>query len=180
MTENTFPIQLQPGDKVFVQTLFNWKRPLTYLSAAVRFFAGMKYNHVRVVSEYKCKLVFVEAIERGVEPTPIRYNPDKERILVRRNYIPVDKYVYQERLRKIMFRKYDTWTLIVVELLWNVFNIWIGAKTEEEAMKRFICYEVAFYSDKEFVEVEFKEKWWKVFPSKYIDAKFMYTTYQDK
>ena len=176
LKKTTFPIQLQPGDKVFVQTLFNWKSPLSYLSACVRYFAKMKYNHVRVVSEYKGELMFIEAIEKGVEPTPIRYNPDKEKILVRRNHIPVDKFVYQERLRKIIHKKYDFWTLLVVELLWNTFNIWIGAKTEEEAMRRFICYEVLFYADQE----QFRPKWWMFKPEESIYKGYTYTVFEDK
>ena len=179
-TINNFPIPLEVGDKVFVQTLFNWKSPMSYLSSAIRFFAKIKYNHVKIVSEYKGELVFIEAIERGVLPTPIQYNLKKEKILVRRNIVPVDKYQYQERLRKIMFKKYDVWTLVFVELLWNVFDIWKGAKTEEEAMRRFICYETYWYADSTQLAIEFPGiKWWMLQPDETIYTNYTYTVYQD-
>ena len=181
---NNFPINLQVGDKVFVKTLFNWRVPLSYLSACVRFFAGMNYNHVRVVSKNdKGELVYVEALERGVVESTITHNLEKERVLIRRNNMIsiADKIKYVERIKNIVGDKYDTFTLLVVELLWNTFGIWIGAKTEEEATKRFICYEVLGFLDQEQLAKEFPNlRWWMLHPVSMIYTNYTYTIYQDK
>ena len=85
MKQNSFPIILIPGDKVFVRVLFNWRKPITYLSSCIRLFTKIQYNNCRIVTEYKGRLVYVQ----GVVPTLIKYDPTVEKLLVRRNFVLV-------------------------------------------------------------------------------------------
>ena len=40
---------LKTGDIIAFRTKFNLFKPLTYLSAAIRFFAKVKHNHIGVL-----------------------------------------------------------------------------------------------------------------------------------
>ena len=171
----SFPVSLMVGDKVFVYTKFNILSPKTWLSALVRVFGHLRRNHCKVVGKKDGILKFVEAVEGGVEFNPIIYNPKKERILVRRNIIPVDEELYNARLLSIEGKGYDYENLLWDQLLWNNFHIWIGAKTEEEAEKKFICYEVGFFVDKDNLDYP----WWECHPDVYLNAFWMDTIYEE-
>lgn len=174
LLNNNYPIDLKIGDKIFVNTLFNWKSPMTWLSFAIRKVANLEYNHVKVVGLDDDGLCFVEAVAEGVVKSPIEYHNDKERILIRRNKIKVDTQKCVNDLNEIIGKPYDKKSLLLVELLWAL-RMWVGAFTEKEAKEKFICYEVYWWMDRSY----FGKLWWMMPPNRSIEQDFTYEVYKD-
>lgn len=171
-----FPIPVQIGDKVFVNTHLNIKNPMSWLGWAIRKIAAVKYNHVRIVVEKEGVLGFIHAIEEGVIFEPLFYKPKRESICVKGNFYISNIKQYNADLLEQEGKKYDFINLLLIQLLWNGLHLWIGSRTEEKAKKRFICYELAFYADRQYLGFD----WWTIKPSTYIKSTIFRTLYEDE
>lgn len=174
-----YPIELKIGDKVFVDTFFDFKNPISWLAYCIRKIAKIPFNHLRVVAEKDGKIGFIQAVEEGVVFNELYYHPKKERVMVMRNGEPINEEKYNRELISIENKKYDFVNLFWTQLIHNLFSIWIGAKNEEQAKNRFICYEIGFLVDRLEIKKEFGIEWYKLKPLQYYESQFMDLIYLD-
>ena len=162
------------GDVIFFRTKFELLKPMTWLSTIIRPIATIKYNHVENIVYFDGIYYCIGAIKEGYKKRPYHEVIKCKEILIKRPKVSFDKIAYNLRLRMIEGSKYDKKGLLYDQFILNVLNRWKGAKTENEAKKRFYCYEAFWYSYKEF----FGKEWYKQKPKNTINAEFLETVFE--
>lgn len=154
---------IKTGDIIFFRSKFYWYSPMSWLSAAIRLFAKIKYNHVGIIIEIDKCLFVLEAIGRGIIPTPLEYRYDKSDCIIVRPK-KVSKTFRKDALSYVGYTKYDLMGLLVHQAVWTAsgYRIWIGKKGPKEAKKTLYCYE---YSSL----MEGDKDWWMVKPKEYLE-----------
>jgi len=161
-------IDVRTGDIVLFRTPFKLWKPASWLSALIRYFAKIKYNHVGVVvSNWNVPFVN-EALGRGVIPSPF-----KDRVIgvqvkiLRPNFYLADgfeKAFATKANSKLGITGYDFSGLLFFQLVYQIFGVWIGTKNKKRAEKRMYCYEyVGWCYSNLFPD------WWKINPAKISD-----------
>lgn len=159
---------IQTGDIVVSRTNFKWTNPLSYLSAAIRFFAKTKYNHAAIVVFNWNKPFTNEAIGTGVVAHPFGNRIKGKKIKVLRVYDPENESVIAIKANsKIGTVKYDFIGLIY-QAIYLTFGKWYGKKGVASE-KRMYCFEYAAW-----VYSDIFLKYWKVRPADVIDSKYFY------
>ncbi len=147
---------------------FKWSDIKSYLPVAIQYFAGINYNHVGIIIAESNGPVVYESIKNGVVKTDFVMKISdriygKDYIILEPTYPRFSKNVCIEECKLLLNTKYDFKNLLWHQLLWNKFNIWKGAKTEKEALKRMICYELVWFVHRRCSIIG--DQWWKCKPS---------------
>jgi hypothetical protein len=141
---------LKAGDVIMFRNGFVPEKPVTALSAAIRFFTKFKYNHVGVVVENNGVLFINEALAGGVTARPL-YNfleRKNSSIAVLRPKEAVKPIVFSRNANKYVGIKYDVTSLIFHHTVYRIpkllgfkfFGPWEG-KTGERATSKLVCSE---------------------------------------
>lgn len=75
-------MEYKTGDIIFFRIKFKWYNPTTWISALVRLFATIEYNHVGIVVLNWDMPMVNEAVGRGVISTPLNADWHKELIKI--------------------------------------------------------------------------------------------------
>lgn len=148
----------QTGDLVFFRDSFSWN-PMSWLATLIRFFAGVKYNHVGIVIGTD----IFEAIGRGIVRRPLLQRISGRKIKVNRRKSHLPDEIIKQRAFYNLGRKYDFAGLLWFQLWFQLFKHWIGFKSPEKAARKFYCYEFVAY-------VHDEKDWWKVNPKDFINS----------
>lgn len=136
---------IKTGDILYFRTKFRWYKPSTWLGPIIRFFTKIQYNHVGVIVVVAESTFVVEAVGRGVIITPFDVRTEGKKIMVKRSTIDATVGFAKEALSFCGHTPYDVMGLVVHQLAWVTMGIWIGPRNEEDAIKRFYCFEFAAY-----------------------------------
>jgi hypothetical protein len=153
--------QLKTGDIIVSRTNFKWYSPLSYLSAAIRFFAKTKYNHAELVVFNWDRCYTNEAVGRGVISSIFGTRTVGKQIRVLRPRFNIsEKYIATEANSKLGITPYDVIGLIH-QAIYLSTGVWLG-KRSNDADKRMYCFEyVAWVYDMDF--------WYRTTPKDIID-----------
>jgi len=141
-------------------------KPISWLSAVIRLFAKVKYNHVGIIIIVYGRAMVAESVGRGFILTPfIDRTHDK---IYDRDYVVFDpKYrkfdgekVRNGAIELLGKTPYDVVGLLQ-QAVWNTLNIWVG-KAGEEAKAKMYCYESMAYLHRRSKTFKY---WWTVKPS---------------
>lgn len=162
--EDLLPM-LETGDIVLFYTPFKWSKIRTYLSAAIRFFAGTKYNHAGVVVRNWGKAMLNEAQAVGIitEPCATRLKGCYIKVMRRIDINERPEKYYAVRANQMLGNtKYDfagtLWHQLIYNISYKITGVkrWFG-KTGKEAENRMYCYEYAAW-----LHSDLFPEWWKV------------------
>ena len=164
-------MEIRNGDIALLHNYFNWKKPMTYLSWAIRFFTRSPWNHAGILVVIDSEVFVIEALAKGI---------------TKRNFkewnIPSDKYYEilrpKERLSKLDEHRvafealslvgipYDYFNIILHQPILIIFGIWIGRK--KQGNKKLVCSELVAYLYRDRIK-----KWWKTTPKGiFVSGKF--------
>ena len=181
-----------------------------FLPFMIRFIANTDYNHAGIIvknediyynkkelsdrnisiissntDQEQHKYFVAEALANGVKLIPLKNRLSDEKYSKKvRIYEPTyPQFSLQNFWNDLLFiagRNYDYSNTFWVQLIYNLTGIWLGAKTEAEALKKLNCYEVIWYihrRTKTFTEID--GKWWKsrvnaIIKNKYQEFKIVY------
>lgn len=139
---------------------------MSWLSAIIRFFADIKYNHVGIVVFVWDVPMLYEAVGRGIISTKFVDRVNDKDILISR---PIPHIVEAEYARLassfLGHTPYDVIGLIWHQLVLHVTGKWIGSTNKDKAKKRFYCYEYVA-----FMNADSYEKWYEVKPKEFLKA----------
>lgn len=136
------PIDLRSGDIILFRNNFIWYRPMTYLSAAVRFFTRCYYNHAAIVVLNWEQIEINEAVAEGVIGRPaskhLRRPHTEIKVLRSRNAV-VERDICI-RANSAKGAGYDFKNLLFEQVVYRTFGKWLGGSgTQEE--DRMVCSE---------------------------------------
>lgn len=137
-----------------------WYVSLTWLSAAIRWFAKVKYNHVGTIVCWNGVPMVMEAVGRGIIPTPLDIRLKKSKVFIKRDSgVSYGSDWVRDIVEYSGHTPYDHIGLLIHQAVWTAsgYTIWIGAQTPEQAEKRFYCYEFS-------AKMAGREYWWHVNP----------------
>lgn len=173
--------KLRTGDSFLERTKFNKKRPGAYLSAAIRWFARIKFNHIGTIIVEDDKVKVVEAVKEGVVETRIEkklvdVNIEKYKILRRIDIDEINEQEFIANAKATIGLPYDKPALLFHQPIYQLtlrakFGIWIG-RTKKKAAGMFYCYELAAFLNNKFNDMF--PKWWKINPREYINHPLHY------
>src|SRR3990167_3222306 len=133
--------EFENGSLVFFRTKLKWFDPLSWLSAAIRYFAKIKYNHTGIIFKMEGIPFIFEAVGRGVICTEANYRLSGKITLVRTPRVPPAIREFRRAVSKAGHTKYDFVGLLFYQLFFQIFHIWIGSNNKNKADDRFYCYE---------------------------------------
>lgn len=147
-------LDLQSGDVILYRTGFVWTHPITYLSAAIRFFTGVEYNHAAVVVSSWGVPMINEAIGKGIIQRPLAEHLErhKSKIFVLRPTAPLEESAFCIHANSALGRSYDTTALVFHHLWYRLTKRWTGS-TREKAEKKMVCSEYVAWCHR-------LENWW--------------------
>lgn len=180
MTFDDIKTQLQTGDILLFYTRFNWKKPITYLSAAIRFFARVKYNHAAVYIK-NWNVGFVnEAVGRGVISEIASHRMKNVEVKIRRlkdPYYTPGSEIAKKANSVLGYTRYDFLGTLWYQLLFQLSGkrFWLGPENKNESMKRMYCYEYAAWVH----DIAYPD-WWKVDLDEVIKGKQAFTVFEGK
>lgn len=166
----------QVGDVIFFRTKFSLWSPMSWLSALIRFFARIKYNHVGIIAydDVTGELCVFEAVAKGITSTSFAQRIKNRKILIRRPryYLKKDDAYYFDVCNSNKNKKYDKAGLLWEQLWLQLFGRWIGTTNEEKAKQKFYCYEFAAY-------VSGEENWYQINPQTFLTSTDYRTIYSN-
>jgi uncharacterized protein YycO len=151
---------IESGDVGLVRRYATWN-PLSWISAAVRFFTGSRWNHAIAFIELPQGLFVIEAVETGVRMCSYynwkqKYGYD---LLVIRYCNPeFSKHEIEKRLIFHLGKPYDFTALINHQVVFQVARWfgnrkWIGRTNKSGADEQIYCSEL--------IAIAYNfEKWW--------------------
>jgi len=122
---------------LIVHTPLNWKRPLTFISWAIRKFAKTYYNHAAFLITIDKNQFIVEADMHGVILIPFKDWIKEQKVTVYK----VPKSYRAKALSKVGNTKYDFASLLFYQLINTVTGKYYGYTDERKAAEKFYCYE---------------------------------------
>lgn len=150
---------LKTGYIVGFYTPLKWYNPATWLSALIRLFADIKYNHVGIVVE-NWEVPFInEAVFKGVIPIEAKSRLKGKHVRIAE--VETDMLERQIAVRansKLGRTGYDFSGLLFHQLILQLFGVWIGRKGEK-AGKKMYCYEYVAW-----IYEEYFPEWWSINP----------------
>lgn len=129
-------IDIQSGDIILFRTGFTWYDPLTWLSAAIRFFTKCYYNHCGICVINWGKPFINESNIKGVIARPLsKYIiRDKTKIIILRDKATLNEKYISTTANEMLGTKYDFSSLFFYQLYFRLTGKWIG-RTKEAAVK---------------------------------------------
>jgi hypothetical protein len=128
-------LDVKSGDSVLFRNEFIWDEPMTYLSAAVRFFTKCFYNHCAIIIK-DWDIPFInESNAKGVITRPMQEHIErtKTKIIILRPKFAFDEKEFCIRANSLLGTKYGFSDLLFYQLLYRVTGIWKG-RTEQAAI----------------------------------------------
>lgn len=167
-------MEFRTGDIILIKRPVKKGSFFSFLAKTIRNVAGIEYNHAGCINVVNKDVILYESREDGFHSILLSKRlEDKdytEKFIVYRPTYNLDPVNYIHSLNYISGIEYDVRGLVFEQLLWNKWNIWRGAKTEKEALKRLFCYEAVFYCHR--YSTTFEGEWWKYKPSRIIENPF--------
>lgn len=131
-------------DVVLVRTKFRVKKPITAISAAIRFMTKSKYNHVGVLVTIFNRIFVVEAAEVGIKITPYdKWASDDKYIKIRRATKRFNrKHAAEIVISYVGHVKYDFISTLFYQAIYQISGkkLWIGRRGHK-AGKLLYCSE---------------------------------------
>lgn len=121
---------------------------MSWLSATIRFFAGIKYNHVGVVVLIWGKPFILEAVGKGIIATIYYRRVHGKDIKISRPNRKIDEKEFAVEAVSYLSTKYDVLGLIFYQLIYTLTGKWLGGNESNEN-KRMYCYEYVALLNKE-------------------------------
>lgn len=152
---------IHTGDIAIVRRHLTW-HPASWLSAAVRFFTGCRYNHSFIFVRLGGVLCVVEAVSAGVVMIPFEKWKKKypHTLKVIRHDSPAyDTWIISRALASVG-AKYDYTSLLKHQVIrqiyrWFEIDIWTGRHKGTKASVKFYCSEHSGYC-------RHLPDWWKL------------------
>lgn len=161
------------GDIILFHTKFVWYKPLSWLSALIRFFTKSYYNHVGVVVRNWDVPFINEAVETGVHAVPLVDRIGSHQIRVIRPIKGVDERTFAVRANsKIGHTGYDFSGLLFYQLIFQLTGHWLG-HTGVHAEGVMYCGEYAG-----FCHAEYFHNYWKTAPSDENKSEYFFEVYR--
>lgn len=167
-------LDLRPGDIILYRNEFILKEPMTYVSAAVRYFTNSYYNHCAIVVETEQGLMINEAIAEGIVSRPLEEHLErtKSKICVLRSKQPVYDRSLNDRAMSKVGAEYDFMSLIVYQVIYRTTGIWIGRK-RQSAERVMVCSEYVAW-------VYSMPEWWLASVKEIQQSDLFEVVYQEK
>jgi chorismate mutase len=160
--------KLRTGDVFLEKTKFNNKRPMSWLSFAVRKIGGIEYNHAREIINENGQIYAVEAVNPVVRKTPwidIIHDPEIEKVLILRakDYDKINQAKYIYEAKALIGLPYDKPALLFHQLVQQLskrlkLSIWIG-RIKKKAMGMWYCFEIVAYLRRDIFK-----RFWRIDP----------------
>lgn len=162
-------MELKTGDIVLFHSDFKFYSPISYLSAAIRFFADIYYNHVGIIIKNWDVPMVNEAVGRGIISDIVTDRlRGKEIKILRPKFEFLEKELAIKANNKLGNTGYDFSGLLFYQLIFQLTKVWIGTKNKQRAEKRMYCYEyVAFLINQ--IKPDIYQDWWEIDPNKLIN-----------
>lgn len=135
---------LKTGDVILFRNKFLWYKPMSWLSALIRFFTKFNYNHVSVVVNNWDVSFSNEAIESGVEAFPCSDRLRNKKIMVLRAVAGVYEPDFARRANSLLgVTRYDFKVLLWYQLIYQLTGKWLPNTKNNKKEDRMICSEYA-------------------------------------
>lgn len=154
-------MEFRTGDIILFHTKVRWYKPLTWLTAAIRFFSKSYYNHAGTVVINWDVTFLNEAIETGVISIPLKDRLDGKDIKVlRRKTMRVTEKVFATKANsKLGHTGYDFSGLLWYQLIFQLTGCWLG-HTGKAAEGRMYCGEYSGWTHQDLFP-----EYWKTAPA---------------
>lgn len=161
---------MNTGDVILYRTNFCWYKPMTWLSAAIRLFTGVKYNHVAVIVSNWERLFINEANQKGVITNPIEAKLERNgnEYIVLKPIFNINEREFAIRANGKIGTKYDYFNLIFQQVHYRIFKWWLGKDIAHEG-KRMVCSEYVAYCFEPFADGF--EDWYKWSAKEFLESK---------
>lgn len=140
-------LNLESGDIILIRNEFLWYKPMRYLSAIVRFFTGVKYNHASMVVVTDGVPLQVEAKLSGVVASNLQDSIERKKskiIILRRQ--ESNQSTVRTRALNLLGKPYDIPTLIWWQLLYRTLKVWMGPTDGPENLNKLVCTDLVAYA----------------------------------
>jgi hypothetical protein len=133
---------------------------MSWLSALIRLFARIRYNHTGVIVN-NWSIPFVnEAVGRGIISIEAKERMAGKQVKIFRRKNPIIERDFAIRANsKLGKTPYDFSGLLFYQLAFQLFHVWIGTKNKERAEKKMYCYEYIAW-----LHSDIFSDWWKINP----------------
>jgi hypothetical protein len=155
-------IDFKSGDRIFVRGNLIWYKPMSWLSALIRFFAKIKYNHTGIIVSNWNETFINEAVAKGILANHIQELKGKY-IRVDRCKQTIDVDYFCKKANSKLGTPYDHKGLLLDQLIFQLFHKWTG-HTHEFAESKMYCYEYGAWC----YNWLFPE-WWEINPVDYLN-----------
>lgn len=166
-------VQLKTGDLILVHTPFCWYKPLTYLSALIRFFDKTYYNHCKLAVRHIGEVMYInEALAGGIRTSNVDYNLAGKTIVVLRPKKSIENEVaFIVKADSYVGTTSYYFFVLVKELVYLTTGYWIRSRWTKNPNK-FDCSEYCAF-------VHGIPIWWKVAPRDLLQSELFETIYQN-
>lgn len=165
-------VELKTGDVILVHTQWCWYKPVTYLSACIRFFDKTYYNHCKMVVTLGDRPFITEALASGICLENATDNLQGKKIIVLRLKQPLinEAAFIETALKHVGYSPYNFFALLQ-QFIYLTTGIWIKQKKQKWG-KYFDC------SQWDAFTLGLNE-WWKFAPRDLLQSELLETIYKN-
>jgi hypothetical protein len=128
-----------------VYSPFNWKRPLSYISSAIRKVTGYKWHHSAFLLVTENENWIIESDVKGVVKTPFNAWTREKEICgheIECNIVELNEKIHS----RVGIAGYDFRSLLFHQLINETLGIWVGPTKEGCVYDEFTCSEFVAWS----------------------------------
>lgn len=182
--QDILPCEIKAGDIIIFRNEFAPAIPMTYLSAAIRFFTQCPYNHSALVVENNGVLFLNEALAGGVWSRPLAKFLERGKHtfmgVLRPKQEILSPITFSINANDLVGIKYDFESLIFHQSVYRIpkllglkrFGRWIGSRNEN-ATAKMVCSEYCAWAHG-------LPEWWLMSTAELIHNENFELIYQEK
>lgn len=155
-------MKLQSGDVICCSTPFALRKPISWLSSAIRAVTKSNWSHCAIVVSVWDKTFVAEALATGIILRPLDEWPRDCKVDILRSVHPLNEKDFCTRaLSKVGHTGYDYGSLLWFQLIYQLTGHWMGHTSASRSTdKKLYCSEFVGW----LFPTVFKE-WWLMSPS---------------
>ena len=136
--------ELVTGNVILYCREFKWNRPMSYVSAAIRFVMKSKISHVSVIVSDWGEPFCNQALPSGVHAIPATRDLVGERVIILKYKGEINEKEFATRANSYLGMPYDFFGTCVCQLVYQLSGrtIWIGKRGRDAGAKLY-CFEYA-------------------------------------
>jgi hypothetical protein len=137
----------------------------SFVSKAIQFFERSRWSHASLVFDIYGELLTSEADAEGLIANDIKTSIKGCDIIVLRPKFEVNNFELSKFIAPCLGKhRYDFFRLIFVQIIWQLFHVWILNEESSEPLKRTICGEWVTYVLYKLFRYDSFSNWYEATP----------------